>query len=313
MRTSTVSALNALAPIAARNHGLVDVRRATEVGVDRRVLARLCKEGLLVRRYRGVYALASAPATWEQSALARQWACGPFAALSHLAAATLLGLQRLPTGRAPIDVTVPRGRYPATAGLSARTCDLFDPDEHTTRVGPFVVTTVLWTLVALSTEVGLIKLGRIYDAAIAAGRVTVEDLDDLLLRWWHHPGVVNARIAIGALMPEFAGTRSDAERRFLRILEAAGLPLPEANVSVSVDGRRFVLDFLYRDLGVWIEIDVHPEHGRTIGQRADGLRQNDIVALGLTPLRFDADDLFTRPDLVVRQVRRALEDAAQRS
>jgi very-short-patch-repair endonuclease len=227
--------------------------------------------------------------------------------LSHLAAAAIHGLPKLPSGRPRIHLTVPRGRYPRGDGPPVRQCDVFDPDEHRIQVGEFVVTTISWTLVCLSTEVTARRLQRIYDASVAAGRVTIEQLDDLLLHWWHHPGVVNARLAVAALLPAFTGTRSDAERRFLRILEAAGLPLPEADVTVRVNGRRYVLDFLYRDIGLWIEIDVHPDHGRTIGQRADGLRQNDIVALELTPLRFTADDLFRRPDLVVRQVRSALE------
>jgi very-short-patch-repair endonuclease len=52
-----------------------------------------------------------------------------------------------------------------------------------------------------------------------------------------------------------AGARSAGEAAFLELLRRAGIAEPELNAEITINGRRYVVDALWRDLGVVVEID----------------------------------------------------------
>jgi very-short-patch-repair endonuclease len=92
----------------------------------------------------------------------------------------------------------------------------------------------------------------------------------------------------------------------LGLLRDAGLPEPELQHSVY-DGDRFVasVDLAYPDLKIAIECDgsVHLEEG----VRDEDLRkQNELILLGWTVIRFSWNDTRRRPDRVPEVVREAI-------
>jgi very-short-patch-repair endonuclease len=103
------------------------------------------------------------------------------------------------------------------------------------------------------------------------------------------------------------GTRSEAERTMARLLKRAGLTGWRANHPLEGVG---VLDFAFVAQRVAIEIDGRAWH--TAGDRfqKDRSRQNSLVLLGWTVLRFTWADLIERPDEVIRQVRLAVQAAS---
>jgi hypothetical protein len=93
------------------------------------------------------------------------------------------------------------------------------------------VTAPARTLLDLAAVVHPAVLARAVADAIARNLVRERDLKDQLARNPGRPGTPALRAAAG-LEGGPALTRSEAERRLLRLIRAAGLPAPEVNVRV---------------------------------------------------------------------------------
>lgn len=299
-------ALVRLTPVLHRRLGLFTAADAEDCDVRPGERSRLVRRGLVERWYVGVYAVVAYPDSWQRRWLAAQLAAGPLAAISHGAAAHLHGLEHVGAGRRPdLALVRPEARGRRRAGPPVRTARHLRPDD-VVDLGPFRVTSVAWTLCSLAHRLGVERLERGVEAAVARGAVDHETFAATGRRFACCPGAPVIRAVVGRALPEVRGTRSSWERRLLRILGDAGLPLPEVDVRViDASGRIRYLDAAYVEERIAIEVDVHPDHDGTLGRRLDGARQNDLVPTW-TPLRFDADDLAVHPDRVAAQVRRAL-------
>jgi hypothetical protein len=306
-RTPLVAHLAALSTVLQRQFGVVTAQQARERGVPKQRIAELCDAGLLVRRYRGVYAATSVPDSWEQRAMAGYLAAGPDAVISGLAAARILGLTQMGvTNSTPeLEFTIPRGARRSTDGPPVVTEVHLTTADVATK-GVWRTTSPAWTIFSRAHRRGVDRTERALDAAVAAGHLTTALAGGTAARFRWCVGMPVIREVLQRHDPAVRLTRSEAERIFLRILRAAGLPLPDADVRVTdARGERRYLDFAYLDWLIMIEIDVHGSHGRSIGRHHDGHRQNGLVP-PWTPLRFDELDLTYRPDVVVEDVRRAL-------
>jgi very-short-patch-repair endonuclease len=95
------------------------------------------------------------------------------------------------------------------------------------------------------------------------------------------------------------------ETRLRLLLVLAGLPRPEAQVSIRDDQGRFLgrPDLLYRVEHLAIEYDGGNHRDRLAD---DNRRQNGLIGAGLRVLRFTASDVYGAPDAVVMQVRHGL-------
>jgi very-short-patch-repair endonuclease len=93
-------------------------------------------------------------------------------------------------------------------------------------------------------------------------------------------GVGPLRTILGA--QTFQLTDSELERRFLRIVEKAGLPYPLTQRHVT----GFRVDFFWPDLGLVVETDGLTYHRTPSQQARDRVRDQAHLAAGLTPLRF---------------------------
>ena len=73
-------------------------------------------------------------------------------------------------------------------------------------------------------------------------------------------------------------------------------------------GGRFVAraDFAYPDRGLVVEVDGFESHASPRALQSDLHRQNELVALGWTVLRFTWADVVRRPERVASAVRRVL-------
>jgi len=101
-------------------------------------------------------------------------------------------------------------------------------------------------------------------------------------------------------------THGELEHRFIDFLQERGLPEPELNVEVRVDRRRFVLDCLWRDARLVVELDGRPAH--TEGERhdRDTLRDRKLLLVGLETIRVTWRHLAEAPDDLERDLRAAL-------
>jgi very-short-patch-repair endonuclease len=117
-----------------------------------------------------------------------------------------------------------------------------------------------------------------------------------------HPGVrrlraVLARHAIGS-----TATRSELEERFLALCRRRQLPRPKVNEPLL----GYVVDFLWPDARLIVELDGHAAHGTTEAFQRDRDRDSRLSAHGYRTLRFTWWDVTRRPAVVVDRVRRSL-------
>jgi very-short-patch-repair endonuclease len=107
------------------------------------------------------------------------------------------------------------------------------------------------------------------------------------------------------------GAVSRAEYVFHQLLREAGITGWIANAEVQDDaGRVGVVDVLFADARVVVEIDGRRAHSGRQAFVQDRRRQNRLVNAGYIVLRFTWQDLVERPAAVLRELRKALARAA---
>lgn len=138
------------------------------------------------------------------------------------------------------------------------------------------------------------------DRALQQRWLTFDDLIRRTQQLVSRPGVATLVRHIRVARP---GTRSEAERTMARLLGKAGLTGWQANLPLDGIG---VLDFAFVAQRVAIEIGGRAWHSAGDRFQSDRSRQNRLILLGWTVLRFTWEDLVERPDEVIREVRLAL-------
>ena len=141
-------------------------------------------------------------------------------------------------------------------------------------------TSPVLTLVDLATLLSPRELEAAINEADRRDLVDPDALCAALERLPRHPGLGPLRRILA--QHTFVVTDSELERRFLRIVRAAGLPPPLA-------GRRlngYKVDFYWPDLGLVVETDGLRYHRTPAQQARDRLRDQAHAVSGLTPLRF---------------------------
>lgn len=106
-------------------------------------------------------------------------------------------------------------------------------------------------------------------------------------------------------------TRPDGllEPHMARLLRDENLPPAHFQYGVRAGDGRFLarIDFAYPDRLLAIEVDGHEAHATPAALQRDLERQNALVALGWTVLRFTWSDVVRRPRRVAGDVRRMLD------
>lgn len=100
----------------------------------------------------------------------------------------------------------------------------------------------------------------------------------------------------------FALTDSELERRFLRIVRAAGLPQPETQQWVN----GFRVDFYWPDRGLVVETDGLRYHRTPSQQARDRRRDQAHTSAGLTNLRFAHAQVRFEAEYVCAVLKRTL-------
>jgi hypothetical protein len=291
---------------ARSQYGLVTSQQAVKIlGPHRK--SRWVTQRRLAMVQPGVFRLPGAPETWHQSLMAAALAAD--GVVSHRSAAELWGLIQ-PAGYVEVSITpsrMPRLHPPAVAH---RIKDLH-PDLATERVG-LRVTDPVRTII----DLGLVLSRGAVSDALSRGLSTalltvaeVERLREALGRPGRNgTGVVRSILEARSL--QSAPEESLLERRFFDLTRRAGLPTPVLQYEVW-DGGRFVarIDAAYPALKIAIEVDGYGPHTTPEAFQRDRTRQNRLVALGWTVLRFTWDDVVRRPAEVARIIEEAIRRA----
>ena len=201
-------------------------------------------------------------------------------------------------------------RYPAQRRIPRaivhRSVDL-EPDDCVVVKG-LPVTTPARTLCDAGLHFPPREVQRMLDHGIADGMVTRSEMAAIRERVGERGrnGVVSVDAALVGLPPGAEETDSSGEIALLRLIADRGLPEPVRQHPVRVGFNRYRLDLSYPDALLALEYDGRDIHTRYDRFVADRRRQNDIVSIGWTVLRYTLEELRDRPSVVARPIRNHL-------
>ena len=271
----------AVTTLAYRQHGVISTGQLRRCGLSDHRIADWVRCGRLHPVNRGAYAVGHLPVSCEGWWMAAVLALGEGAALSHRSAAALWGFapRFAPewSGR-PADVIVPgrAGRARRRGIRVHRSVTLVDADV--TKHRGISVTTPARTLADLRR----VASRAAWDAALREAEFLRLPLDGL-----------------------FAGdgTRSNEERRLLRICARHGLPRPERNARIGA----YTVDFLWPDAKLIAEVDTYGTHGGRAAFHGDRVRDAWLGRHGYHVLRITDRWMREAPGEVAATLRTLLE------
>jgi very-short-patch-repair endonuclease len=302
-----------IAAAAARQHGVVTRRQLIDAGLSASAVSRRLAAGRLRSIHAGIYLVGPLlpPRALEMAAVL---ASAPGGVLSHLSAASLWGLRAVRGGAAekrfagagvePIDVMIAVSNRARRPGIRVHRVARLDDMDRTIH-DAIPITTPARTLLDLARVVGTRDLENAVARAEREGLVSRDALTALVARHPHRPGTPALRAVLAAGGGP-ALTRSEAEAKFLALVRTAGLPIPEANVSVG----RYEIDFLWRSAGIAVEVDGFQHHSSR--PRFEGDRRKDarLLAAGIHVVRLSWRQIADEAIPTAVQVGQALARAA---
>ena len=273
---------------------MVSRRRLRAAGLSAGQIERRVRSGALLAEYRGVYRVGHRAPSREARYLAAVDACGEGALLCGCAGAHLHGLLR---GPAPPPEVVARGERRIEGIITCR-CRRLDPRDATEVLG-IPVTTVARTLVDLAAVLDRDELARAcHEAGVRYG-TTPSQVEAVLARRPSSPG---ARKLRRVLHGDVHVTLSGLERRFLALLCAERLPLPQTNRVAG--GRR--VDCRWPERTLTVELDGYRYHRSRHAWEQDRRREREARARGDDFRRFTYGDVFGEPRLTLAELRAVL-------
>jgi hypothetical protein len=221
------------------------------------------------------------------------------AAFSGRTAAWLHGLDVPPCG--PVEVTLPPACGIAVrAHLVVRRAELATGDVVMQKGLP--ATSALRTLADLGRRPPLVEAVATLDSALNKALLDLGELRAWADDHAAYRGIKLLRQAVDLAEP---ATESVMETRLRLVLVLAGLPRPEAQVSLFDAAGGFLgrPDLYYRSQRLGLEYDGATHRDSLV---ADNRRQNRLLHAGYRLLRFTAADVLSSPESVVALVRAAL-------
>jgi very-short-patch-repair endonuclease len=283
--------------VARAQGGVIARPQLLADGVSPAAAGRFCARGLLDRVATGVYLVGGAPLTYR----ARLWVAvlATDAVLGFATAAELWGITDERSEFA--HVILPHSRR-VTAPPRTTVHRVVVPAKHLSHRDGLPVTSRTWTVLD---QLGALPLGeasRLADRALQRGWITGRVLDRRLDSFPGRPGNAQLR-RLAAVTCD--GAAAESERRLHRLLRRANISGWQPNYAVWVAGELVaVVDVALPAARLAIEVDGMAYHVDVDRFRRDRSRQNDLVALGWTVLRFTWADLTERPGYVIAMIRR---------
>jgi very-short-patch-repair endonuclease len=184
------------------------------------------------------------------------------------------------------------------------------PDEIEINEG-IPCTTVSRTLVDLAGRVGQKTLRRLVEQAAVLRLLDVRDIDRVLARG-RRRGAPQLRAVLDAWRGEYDRPpllRSVLEARLRPALIEAGLPCPQCNVELRIDGHRLQVDLLWQEQGLVIETDGEETHGTRIAFQRDRRRDQLLASAGYRAARVTWRQLEDEPVATLARIGRMLKTA----
>jgi very-short-patch-repair endonuclease len=283
-------------PLAVAQAGVISRTQLRSHGADDREISRLVDRGQLKRLAEGIFLARGAPLTRA----AQVWA-------AVLATGGVVGFESAGHLWSQLDDPPPKVHICVDHDLRSHapewvtTHRVLLPAWACTRRGELPVTTRSWTLLDLIGAARRDSDGsRLLDRGLQQGWLRADDIDRRLIASPRRPG--NSRLR--RLRDQLGdGAAAQSERVLHAILRRGGLTGWKPNYRVLlVDGAAIVVDVAFVERKLAIEVDGWAFHSDVDRFRRDRHRQNTLVALGWTVVRFTWADLTERPDYVLSTI-----------
>ena len=267
----------AIAALAARQCGVVTVAQLLDAGLGRNAVAHRVAHGRLTRLHRGVYRVGPIEAPYGRE-MAAVLATG--GALSHHSAAGVWGFR--PPHDGDVHVTA-QGR--TRQGIRVHRSASLNAEVH---LG-LRLTTPARTLHDLAPLLPQHDLDRAVEETVIRGLATAADLQS-------RPALRAATIVEPRL------TRSEAERRLVKLIRAARLPTPTTNVRVA----GWEVDAFWPRHRLIVEVDGYAYHGNRAAFERDRRKDAALIAAGYRVVRITWRQISDEPHATVALLARLL-------
>jgi very-short-patch-repair endonuclease len=287
--------------LAARQHGLFSRRQALGLGVTPGQIDRRLRTGRWAPHRPGVLVIVGSGSTWQQRVMGCCLASE--APATHRASAALWSLPEI--WRPRPELTVEHGRRIMVRGAVVHQSKDLHKVEIVLREG--IPTTPLTRAVL---DVGAVMAvddyGVFVRQVVRGGHATWDELHEVVVVHGRRgrDGVGRLRTIVEAelgLVP----TESEFEHLVEQLLVLEGLPRPDRQHLVNdvTGGLVARIDLAYPQARLAIELDGEAHHSDGVAFERDRVRQNELVLLGWTVLRFTWAQLVRTPWIIVQQVR----------
>jgi hypothetical protein len=299
---SAITELCALASRAAsQQHHLITRRHLHDLGISEKQIHLWQRTGFLTKVEPNVFLVAGGSLTWRARLLSVCLATGGVA--SHRSAAALHELAGCKPGRP--EIVAPRGTWSGRRDIRLHE----STDLHLVRptvIDSIPVTPVARTVLDLGAVVPFIVEGATRDA-VARRLTSWPELFATLVR--HSRRGRRGCGPLRAVLDEHYGDKAESnlERRFLRLVRAAGLPEPEQQVD-AFDDSGFIMriDFAYPELKIAIEIDSVLFHATDAAFEDDPVKRNRLGLAGWLVLSFTSRRMTLHPTGVCEDIAQAI-------
>ena len=217
---------------------------------------------------------------------------------SHLSAAWIWGLLQSRPGT--LHVTCKLGRR-AERPFAVHRAHLA-PADRAVRDG-IPVTSLPRTILDMAVDRSGRTVGRYIQRADDAKVFDRRAMIELLDRTKGHRGGAKVRATLEIYRETPVFTRSGLERRFLEVVEEAGLPVPSMNAFVA--GHE--IDAWWEAERFGVELDVYETHGSRLSFEEDRVRDDELLLAGIETTRITGPRLDREPDAVIASIRQHLE------
>lgn len=293
--------------LATAQGGVISLDQLREQGLSKKVVNDQGRAGSLHRLHHGVYTVGHRSISRATHLRAALLACGEGAVISHVTAAAFWGL----CDEWPhlIDVTVPVEAGRKLDGIRCRRCRYPLEEEITSRHGVYC-TTVARTLVDLAGIWGTSSLRRAVGRAAFLKRLDVDALDLAIHNAKRRRGMRILSAIAGDWRTSddsLPDVRSDLEALVFPQLVRMGLPRPETNVRMLLEGEVLEVDFLWAEQRLVVETDGGGTHETPVAFQHDRHRDQLLVAAGYRVMRITWKQMHGDPEGVVARISQALK------
>jgi predicted transcriptional regulator of viral defense system len=290
------------AAIARAQDGMISRAQLRKAGLDDAAVRRLADSRALDRHAQGVYLVRGAPLTYRaalwRALLATDGVLG-FGTAAHL-----WGMTDDVPGR--VNIVVPPSRH-ITVPWGVRVHRAFVPRSAVVVHDGLPMTSRTWTLLDHLGRLPWAAASQLADRAMQRSWMRSDDIQRRLSQYPGRQGNATLRRLAGQLED---GAAAKSERLLHRLLRA-GICDWTPNCPVWVDGELIaVVDVAIPSARLAIEIDGMAYHTDAERFQRDRSRQNTLVGLGWTVLRFTWSDLTERPGDVIATIQRHLARAS---